>query len=79
MLTAAALQRHGLDDQTLANAYKTLFGFDVPQLPAGPGAVDTEERQRVRRRMWEEARPYLTGEVLSKGSAVSTPLPGMVR
>lgn len=69
MLRAADLHRHGLDDQTLVTAYKRLFGFDVPQLPAGPGAVDTEERQRVRRRMWEEARPYLTGEMLPKGGA----------
>lgn len=77
MLTAAALHRHGLNDQTLTGAYKRLFGFDAPLLPAGPGAEDTEERQRVRRRVWEEARPYLTGEMLGKGSAVSTPLPGM--
>lgn len=62
MLTAAALHQEGLDDATLVTTYQKLFGFDVSaQFPAGPGVVDTEERQLVRRRMWEETRPFFQG------------------
>lgn len=79
MLTAADLHRQGFDDATLVGAYKRLFGLQVPQLPAGPGVEDTEERQRVRRRLWEETGPYLRGEMALRGEATATPLPGMVR
>lgn len=79
MLSLLALRRQGLDDQVLVITYKNLFGFDVPQLPAGPGGSDTEERQRVRRRVYEELQPYLRGEMFGKGGAMSTPLPGTVR
>jgi hypothetical protein len=77
MLTLSALRREGLDDQALVAAYKNLFGFDVPQLPVGPGAADTEERQRVRRRVYEEVRPYLRGEMFAHDETTSTPMPGV--
>lgn len=59
------LQKKGYTDDALAATYRSLFGIEVR---LSDQLLDQAPTQLLRRRVWEETRPHLHGEVFGAGT-----------